>query len=94
MLRAASDFPYLSDIPHIVRYNVLHTLSARSGKSKPFTKLFQAGEGSRSRTKHSLVVLRNRIMRRLRNDAKTEGRKVDRQVQQGSRPTGSPSEEK
>lgn len=28
----------------------------------------------------SLVVLRNRITRRLRNDTKTEGRKVDRQV--------------
>jgi len=33
--------------------------------------------GPGSRTKRSLAVLRNRITRRLRNDAETEGRKVD-----------------
>lgn len=75
-------FFFFSFTPSVVRDRMYRVYGIRSGeRSKPFMKLFQAGVGEkrepgRSRTKRSLVVLRNRITRRLRNDAQTEGWEV------------------
>lgn len=49
------------------------------GDRSPLRSYFKPGGGPGSRTKRSLAVLRNRITRRLRNDAETEGRKVDKE---------------
>lgn len=94
-------------IPHLLlfRYNILyyihtyileHSRERERERSKPFTKLFQAGEGPESRTKPSLAVLRNRITRRLRNDGggETEGRKVWRNKGVDGQPGRPPSGQK